>query len=579
MPSFYNEIDPYAAAWLRNLIKAGHIPDGEVSTQSIVDLRPADLSGFDQCHFFAGIGGWSQALRLAGWAPDRPVWTGSCPCQPFSVAGKGAGIDDARHLWPHFHRLIAACRPPVVMGEQVAGKAGYGWFDGVRADLEGTGYAGRAVDIPALAVNAPHIRQRLYWVALDMANAQNNGQGRRSHSDAGRSEDERRRDDDLRRQHLGSCSSVRDVANAQSVGREERERQDGQQDAGSGSQGRVDAAGTDESHMADAQQHGHGCEASPAHHDRQEGDGPADQHGGRGGSSVCSHMADAHQGGRGRRPCDGDGERNGQAGGWVEDHGLFAGSGEDRLDVADAAATGLQGSCNAGERAAGMGSQQSPGNSGHWDDHIWLTGSDGKARRARANIPLLAHGLSDNVGRMCPEGYAQAVEEVDKYAQKTGQSRSEAMSAVRQIISQEPETFWPVGECAGVSSQEILFPFLRELSSACDAGRGIGPSEEIQKGEMRGLRDQEQATRSSYRREPVEQRPGEHSDPMRELSWVLAQHARALWEAYWRSNATAYPLLSHGEKNRVGRLRAYGNAIVPPLAAEVVKALMETLDV
>jgi hypothetical protein len=176
---------------------------------------------------------------------------------------------------------------------------------------------------------------------------------------------------------------------------------------------------------------------------------------------------------------------------------------------------------------------------------------------------------------MCPEGYAQAVEEVDKYAQKTGQSRSEAMSAVQQIISQEPETFWPMGKCAGVSPQEVLFPFLRELSSACDAGRGTGQSEEIQKGEMRGLRDQEQATRSSYRREPVEQRSGEHSNPVRELSWILAQHARALWEVYWRSNATAYPLLSHGEKNRVGRLRAYGNAIVPQVAAEVIAAFME----
>ena len=171
MAAYYNEIEPYAAEWLRNLIKAGHIPHGEVDTRSIVDVSPDDLRGFTQCHFFAGIGGWGHALRLAGWPDDRPIWTGSCPCQPFSVAGKGAGTDDPRHLWPHFHRLITAVRPPVVMGEQVAGKAGYGWFDGVRADLEGTGYASRAVDIPALAVNAPHIRQRLYWVARDVADA------------------------------------------------------------------------------------------------------------------------------------------------------------------------------------------------------------------------------------------------------------------------------------------------------------------------------------------------------------------------------------------------------------------------
>jgi len=171
LSAYYNEIEPYAAQWLRNLIAKGLIADGEVDTRSIVDVQPVDLRGFTQCHFFAGIGGWGHALRLAGWPDDRPIWTGSCPCQPFSVAGKGAGTDDARHLWPHFHRLIAACRPPVVMGEQVAGKAGYGWFDGVRSDLEGTGYSSRAVDIPALAVNAPHIRQRLYWVAVDLADA------------------------------------------------------------------------------------------------------------------------------------------------------------------------------------------------------------------------------------------------------------------------------------------------------------------------------------------------------------------------------------------------------------------------
>ena len=155
MAAYYNEIEPYAAQWLRNLIKAGHIADGEVDTRSIVDVRPADLASFTQCHFFAGIGGWSHALRLAGWPDGRPIWTGSCPCQPFSVAGKGAGVDDPRHLWPHFHRLISSVRPPVVMGEQVAGAAGYGWLDGVRADLEAEGYASRGVDIPACAVDAP----------------------------------------------------------------------------------------------------------------------------------------------------------------------------------------------------------------------------------------------------------------------------------------------------------------------------------------------------------------------------------------------------------------------------------------
>lgn len=82
--AYYNEIDPFAAEWLCNLIRSGHIAPGEVDTRSIEDVRPKDLDGFTQCHFFAGIGVWSYALRNAGWSDSRPVWTGSCPCQPFS---------------------------------------------------------------------------------------------------------------------------------------------------------------------------------------------------------------------------------------------------------------------------------------------------------------------------------------------------------------------------------------------------------------------------------------------------------------------------------------------------------------
>jgi len=163
--AYYNEIDPAAVAVLRELIDRNVIAPGDVDDRSIKDVQPSDIAGYTQCHFFAGGGLWSVAARLAGWPDDRPLWTGSCPCQPFSAAGKQLGTDDPRHLWPDFHRLIRANRPAVVMGEQVAGAAGYGWFDGVRADLEGESYQGRAVDIPACAVDAPHQRNRLYWIA------------------------------------------------------------------------------------------------------------------------------------------------------------------------------------------------------------------------------------------------------------------------------------------------------------------------------------------------------------------------------------------------------------------------------
>jgi DNA (cytosine-5)-methyltransferase 1 len=161
---YYNDNDARAAAWLRELIEHGHLPEGVVDDRSITDVRPEDLTGYHQCHFFAGIGGWPYALSLAGWG-DAPVWTGSCPCQPFSGAGRGKGHADERHLWPAFHALISECHPPVVFGEQVASKLGREWLAGVRADMEALGYACGAADLCAASVGAPHIRQRLYWVA------------------------------------------------------------------------------------------------------------------------------------------------------------------------------------------------------------------------------------------------------------------------------------------------------------------------------------------------------------------------------------------------------------------------------
>src|SRR5271157_1815538 len=162
---YYNEFDPYKAEWLRNLISEKLIADGDVDDRSICDVRAEDLRGYRQCHFFAGIGVWSYALNLAGWSNDREVWTGSCPCQGFSVAGAGKGFDDERHLWPEFFRLIRECRPATVVGEQVANPLALAWLDLVQTDLEGAGYAVGAADLCAAGSGAPHIRQRLYWVA------------------------------------------------------------------------------------------------------------------------------------------------------------------------------------------------------------------------------------------------------------------------------------------------------------------------------------------------------------------------------------------------------------------------------
>jgi DNA (cytosine-5)-methyltransferase 1 len=163
--NYYNEFDPKAAAWLQELINQKLIPNGKVDTRSITDVSPDELREFTQCHFFAGIGGWSLALQLAGWPEDRPVWSMSCPCQPFSTAGKQLGDKDERHLWPVAFNLIKECRPEYVFGEQVASAIGKGWLDGVSTDLGQEGYTCGSAVLGAHSVGAPHIRQRLYWVA------------------------------------------------------------------------------------------------------------------------------------------------------------------------------------------------------------------------------------------------------------------------------------------------------------------------------------------------------------------------------------------------------------------------------
>ena len=165
--AYYNEFNRQSAAWLRDLIAQGLLAPGDVDERSILDVKPNDLSGYTQCHFFSGIGGWPLALRLAGWDDARPVWTGSCPCQPFSAAGDGKGFADERHLWPAFFHLIEQRRPPKLYGEQVAKRAGFEWLDRVRDDLEAIHYACAAADLPACSVAAPHQRQRVFWVASD----------------------------------------------------------------------------------------------------------------------------------------------------------------------------------------------------------------------------------------------------------------------------------------------------------------------------------------------------------------------------------------------------------------------------
>jgi DNA (cytosine-5)-methyltransferase 1 len=217
MSAYYNEHDPYPAQWLRNLIAKGLIADGTVDERSIVDVRPDDLRGFQQCHFFAGIGGWSYALRLAGWSDDRPVWTGSCPCQPFSSAGAQAGGHDPRDLWPVWFQLIRECRPGVVFGEQVEAAIGHGWLDRLCDDLEREGYAIGAVGLPGACVGAFDIRQRLWFVADANGGHAEHRAVQRGREHGLRAED-RRADADERVSEWAEAGIVADAAGERRIG-------------------------------------------------------------------------------------------------------------------------------------------------------------------------------------------------------------------------------------------------------------------------------------------------------------------------------------------------------------------------
>ena len=230
MAAYYNDNDPFMVAWLKHLISRKVIADGEVDGRSITEIDTDDLRKFEQCHFFAGIGVWSFALRRAGWPDDFRVWTGSCPCPSFSASGERKGFSDPRHLWPSWRRHIVEHRPDVVFGEQVAKQDGRAWFDVVSSEMEEDGYTIGAAAIPACGFGAPHIRERIYFVAhtdgalVPQITSARDEQVLRNDSDAGAVDDTERRRREQYHEEQRRIQLARTRSSARAMGEPSRTR-------------------------------------------------------------------------------------------------------------------------------------------------------------------------------------------------------------------------------------------------------------------------------------------------------------------------------------------------------------------
>jgi DNA (cytosine-5)-methyltransferase 1 len=363
--NYYNEFDAKKAAWLRELIKRNVIAPGVVDERSIHDVRPDDLGGFTQCHFFAGVGIWSYALRLAGWPDDEPAWTGSCPCQPFSVAGEGLALKDERHLFPAWFGLIEARRPLTVFGEQVSDGSGLTWLDVVHASMDSAGYTLGVVDTCAAGFGAPMRSQRLYLVAETDEGGRRRWASHAEGRDGDRSAGERDESDRL------ACGrgSICDMGKAASEGLPVWS---GKAVYGSDTRGVAERP-------SDARELGASA----------------------GAGSLPEPFRGVHRGEEIRGSRHGESERSGCA---CE----LATPPESRRREERADGRGIRSGGRAERRAAGLDTGGAPGPvNGFWRDAEWIWCRDEKWRAVKPGSFPLAHGAPARVGRL--RGYGDAI--------------------------------------------------------------------------------------------------------------------------------------------------------------------------
>lgn len=529
MAAYYNEFDRNAADWLRELMKEGLIADGEVDERSIEDVCPEDLRGFTQAHFFAGIGGWSYALRMAGWPDHRPVWTGSCPCQPFSVAGKGKAEADERHLWPAFCWLIQERRPPAVFGEQVASKLGRAWLSRVRADLEELGYGVGAADLCAAGVGAPQIRQRLFFGG--MANSEMSKRRGLSENIGGRRASETGRSGGT--PIVGQADNIRNGSSAGLPKQELREERKPEK-FNDGSYGNPWAESifwpcTDGKHRR-----------------------------------IPCRLVDIDSGRREQGEPPTSRTRHGQA-----------------AESASSNDSGLENSPRIGRGGRNDGGQAGEG----WTLQVKRHSNDNSSGiqqvvKIEPIFQFMADGLWDTMGDSWTEVLEKAKERLISYAEKTNRNPRKILRTLRKIHEKKIHKRTPGGPWC-FSQEEVLFVALLQLQRALgNIQEGKNEREQEKQGASvrtvrEGSPESKTAARSPHERGLVGQQAGE----LRNLVHILSHEASQCTEAKEIIEAAFFCFPLAGKiPGRVGLLRGAGNAIVPQVAAEFIKAFEEAAN-
>jgi DNA (cytosine-5)-methyltransferase 1 len=150
------------------------------------------------------------------------ILTGGFPCQPYSSAGKRKGKEDERHLWPEMLRAIREIQPSWVVGENVRGLTNWNGgmvFDEVQADLENEGYEVTPFLLPACAVNAPHRRDRIWFVAYsNKCSKRSSGESGKIESNRSTNNDEQSSGREQAKQHTGCSDVLRNVADTERIG-------------------------------------------------------------------------------------------------------------------------------------------------------------------------------------------------------------------------------------------------------------------------------------------------------------------------------------------------------------------------